>query len=212
MLAQRPEQDWTNSGVLTIRQLGGRQRVIPVRFQTLVTSSNWLSIYDAVAPDETANTERLTVIHSDGQPNQYLLAEPPSSSLTNAVPRKLTGHTAMVPFAGSDFWAADLGLEFLHWPQQRILKREMRRGQPCEVLESIDPDPAAGGYARVVSWLDSESPHGIIHADAYDAHGDVMKQFAPKKLKKIQGQYQLEAMEIGNEKAGTRTVIELNLK
>ena len=27
----------------------------------------------------------------------------------------------MTPFAGSDFWVADLGLEFFHWPEQKVL-------------------------------------------------------------------------------------------
>jgi len=102
-------------------------------------------------------------------------------------------------------------LEFLHWPKQRLLKKQMRHGKSCDVLESINPAPVPGGYARVVAWIMIESPHGIIHADAYDARGEVLKRFDPKSLEKIQGEYQLEEMEIRNRKTDSETVIKFNL-
>jgi YD repeat-containing protein len=116
----------------------------------------------------------------------------------------------MVPFAGSDFWVADLGLEFLHWPTQRVLRREMRHGQPCAVLESLNPRPAPTGYARVVSWVDTDNG-GILHADAYDARGQLMKEFDPSGLKKVNGQRKLEEMEMRNRKTGSHTWIKFDL-
>jgi hypothetical protein len=50
-----------------------------------------------------------------------------------------------------------------------------------------------------------------VHADAYDARGHRIKQFDPKNIEKVQGEYQLEAMEMSGGKAGTRTVIEFDL-
>ena len=119
----------------------------------------------------------------------------------------------MTPFAGSDFWLADLGLEFLHWPGQRLLKKELRSSQSCYVLESKNPAPTTNGYSRIVSWLDIDSVRdagqaAIIHADAYDAHGKLLKMFDPKKLKKVNGQYQLQEMEIRNEQTRSHTRIE----
>ena len=72
----------------------------------------------------------------------------------------------------------------------------MRHSKSCDVLESVNPAPVPGGYARVVSWIMIESPHGIVHADAYDAQGELIKRFDPKTLEKVQGEYQLEEMEI----------------
>ncbi len=117
----------------------------------------------------------------------------------------------MLPFAGSDFWVADLGLEFLHWPRQRVLKYEMRHGKSCKVLESVTSQPVPGGYARVVSWFLIESPHGLVHADAYDARGGLLKRFDPKNLEKVEGEYQLEEMEIRNRQTGSQTWIKFNL-
>jgi YD repeat-containing protein len=210
MLAQRPDQNTTNTGQARIRDAAGKEREIPMRFEITATSTNWMSVYETLAPAGGSGGERLTVVHAAGQPNQYLLANS-AGATTNAAPRELTPAQTMIPFAGSDFWVADLGLEFLHWPKQRLLKKEMRHSKSCEKLESVNPQPVPGGYARVVSWIMIENPHGIIHADAYDAQGQILKRFDPANLEKIQGEYQLEEIEMRNPKAGTRTWIKFSL-
>ena len=119
----------------------------------------------------------------------------------------------MVPFAGSDFWIADLGLEFLHWPQQRVLKKQMRKGLFCDVLQSTNPQPGPGSYARVLSWIAVNRPDDIVivHAEAYDNRDKLLKEFDPKKVEKVDGVWQLEEMEIRNRQTGSRTKIEFNL-
>jgi len=116
----------------------------------------------------------------------------------------------VVPFEGSDFSIADLGLEFFHWPEQRLAKKEMKRSRSCMVLESINPQPAPGTYSRVVSWVDNES-HGIVMAQAYDAQGKEVKEFIPKKVKKVEGQWQLQEMEIDNDQTGSSTRVDFDL-
>ena len=116
----------------------------------------------------------------------------------------------MAPFAGSDFWICDLGLEFFHWPEQKVLKHETRRTRACAVLESINPNPAAGGYSRVDTWIDNETL-GVVHAEAYDANDKLLKIFDPKSFKKVNGQWELEDMEIRNVQTGSRTVIKFDL-
>ena len=71
---------------------------------------------------------------------EYLLAE------AGAPEKKLAGADSMVPFAGSDFWVADLGLEFLHWPQQRLSKKEMRRSRFCAASPSSPPRAIGSSY------------------------------------------------------------------
>jgi hypothetical protein len=115
------------------------------------------------------------------------------------------------PFAHSDFWLCDLGLEFFHWPEQKILKKENRRSRVCNVLESTNPNPSTNGYSRVVSWIDSESG-GIVHAEAFDAQNKLLKIFDPKSFKKVNGQWELQEMEIRNVRTGSRSRIEFDLK
>jgi hypothetical protein len=87
----------------------------------------------------------------------------------------------------------------------------MKRGQACKVLESKNPEPSTNGYSRVVSWIDNDTL-GIVQAEAFDAKGRLLKEFAPKEFKKVNGQWQLQEMEIRNVQTGSRTRLEFNLE
>ncbi len=212
MLASKPDQNTTNTGSVRIRDAADHERVIPVRFEITVTPTNWVNVYEALPSAGGRGGTKLTIIHSGEQPNRYELLDAAATGSTNTAARTLTTDQLMAPFAGSDFWIADLGLEFLHWPKQRLLERNViKHHKACRVLESINPSPIPGGYARVVSWIMIERPHGITHADAYDAQRNVLKHFDPKNLEKIEGEYQLEEIEIRNVKTDSQTVIKFNL-
>ena len=123
------------------------------------------------------------------------------------------GNETYIPFGDSDFWIADLGLEFFHWPQQKILPKttNLKRGREYTLLESTNPNPSTNGYARVLSWIDKESG-GILEAEAYDTQGKLLKVFEPKSFKKVNGQWQLQEMEIRNVQTGSRTRLQFDLK
>ena len=116
-------------------------------------------------------------------------------------------------FANSDFCSCDLGLGFLHWPAQKILPKStnLKRGREYTLLESTNPNPPTNGYSRVLSWIDKESG-GILAAEAYDFNGKLLKEFEPKSFKKINGQWELQEMEIRNVQTGSRTRLEFDLK
>ncbi len=226
ILSIKPES-LTNSGFLKIRDAKGKRTETLVQFRVTVGADNWQNTYMAfAAPHPNTNPiVELTIIHTDKKPNEYRLLtsdvfakpDPPGNSAgfvylerTNARVSVLEGNATMIPFAGSDFWVADLGLEFLHWPGQRLLRKELRRGQSCAVLESTNPHPAPGAYSRVVSWIDIDTD-GIMNAEAYDSKGKVLKEFAIKSIKKVQGQPELKEMEMDNRQTGSRTWIEFDL-
>jgi hypothetical protein len=212
ILAVRPEQNVTNTGWITITDSEGKERKIPVRFEVMPTPTNLFTVYQTLPSAGAPGGLKLTVIHSEGQPNRYLLFDPATSGATNTVAKELTRAQIMAPFAGSDFWIADFGLEFLHWPKQRLLERNViSHHKACRRLESINPSPVPGGYARVESWIMIESPHGLMHADAYDAQRNVLKHFDPKNIEKVEGEYQLKEIEIRNPNTDSQTVIEFNL-
>lgn len=205
LLGQRPAGASTNTGVVRIRDAQDDERRVPVRFELAATSSNAISIYQVAAPQATNAPETLVIIHTPGRPNEYRLGLGSSA-------RALAGNETMRPFAGSDFWVADLGLEFLHWPVQRVIKKEMRRGQFCDVLESVNPAPVAGVYRRVVSWI-ARNREGIVivQASAYDAEDRLLKEFEPKNLERVRGEWQLQEMQMRNRQTGSRTRIEFDL-
>ena len=215
ILEQRPEESFTNSGTLRIRDGSGKTSEIPIRCEVLVTSTNWRSIYDirrTSTPEDRPAWAALSVEHSDHAPNRYTLYKVfPEVEKSGPIYTNLSGGQAMIPFAGSDFWLCDLGLEFFHWPRQKILKPyEMRRGRSCKVLESTDPHPAPDGYSRVVSWIDNETL-GIVQAEAYGTKGKLLKEFYPKDFRKVNGQWEVGEMEMINVQTDSRSWIKFNL-
>ncbi|HEY2082055.1 MAG TPA: outer membrane lipoprotein-sorting protein [Verrucomicrobiae bacterium] len=197
ILAQKPAQNTTNTGVLTIRTKIARTQ-IPVRFEVFATETNWCSRYDA-------NNTDVVVIHDGADANEYRL------KTSDGKVTALSGNqAAATPFVGSDFSIADLGLEFFHWPEQHLIKKEMKRSRSCRVLESINPHPLPGGYSRVKSWIDAESD-GIVYAEAYDAGGKLLKEFIPKHFEKVNGQWQLREMEIDNDQTDSSTRVDFDL-
>jgi hypothetical protein len=217
LLEQWPATNFTQSGVLRIRDGKGKRAEVPVQFQISVTASNWQTVYATQITGTNNDMDfsrthfgRLTITHNFDRPNVYTIpnVNPPPTDTNECF--NLAGSQTMTAFAGSDFWMADLGLEFFHWPVQKLLKREFKRGCGCRVLESTNPHPSANGYTRVVSWIDNETG-GIVQAEGYDARGKLLKEFAPKSFKKVNGQWELQEMEISNKKTGSRTRLEFDL-
>jgi hypothetical protein len=203
ILKLEPAGSFTNSGTMEIRNANGDWTNFPVNCETIVTPAEWVMIYAATS-GPPASESKLTITHVIGQPNEYVC----NSQSGQTFP---SGNELMRPFAGSDYWIADLGLDFFHWPEQKIVKKELMRGRGCKVLESTNPNPSPGGYSRVVSWIDEETL-GIVHAEAYDTNGKLLKEFDPKSFKKVKGHWELQDIEIRNVQTDTRTRIEFNLK
>ncbi len=204
ILAQWPAQDLTNSGTLEIRDDAGRRHSLRVTCETRVTPTNWLNRYVAAAEPAGPAAVVLTVVHAGAEPNRYFLSN--HSETPGLQP---AGNGTLTPFAASDFWLGDLGLEFFHWPGQKVVKKEFHRQCPCTVLESTNPDPAPGAYSRVVCWIDNDSL-GIVEAYAYDAKGRRLKNFYPKNLEKVHGQYQVESMVMENLQTGSKSVLQFD--
>ena len=198
VLAARPATGFTNHGVMKLRDPQHGSTTLPLTCQTVLSDHDWTVTYQA-------GGTALTVTHPDTGPNRYSLRTPDGQT------KILSGRETALPFAGSDFQLGDLGLEFLHWPGQRVVKKEFHRNCSCTVIESANPFPGGGTYARVVAWFDEESL-GIVEAEAYDAAGNEVKNFYPKDLKKVNGVYQVETLFIKNPQTGSRTQLEFNFE
>jgi hypothetical protein len=207
ILMQKPAEDSEFNGTLEIHSAQGKEKFL-LSTKAVLFNDTWETIYFATP----YGVQRLTVIHSTNQPNKYIFQytiAPPISALSGG--NISVAEATTNSFAGSDFSLTDLGLEFFHWPAQKILKKEVKRSRGCSVLESTNPNPTTNGYSRVVSWIDEESG-GIVQAEAYDFNGKLLKEFAPKSFKKVNGQWELQEMEIRNVQTGSRTRLEFDLK
>jgi hypothetical protein len=185
---------------------------VPVKYSVEVTDHSWKGIYQT-QKSGNIEAEQLVVIHQEGKPNEYLWTGQDTAG-AESKPKVLSGDEADTPLAGSDYWFSDLGLEFFHWPKQRLIKNAkitMRLTRPCKVLESTNPNPQPGNYALVVSWVDAE--YGApIYVEAYDAEGKRMKIFSLKDFHKVGDHYEPKVLEITDEKSDSKTALELQLE
>lgn len=192
--ALAPKASGTNTAVLRIFTSKRKLRAeIPVTIRTMLGDAQWHTDY--VSGDGLL----FRVTRSTSAPSRY------ETGRVNGAPLGPAGNL-LVPFAGSDFWLVDLGLDFFHWPEQKLLKKEQRRSESCYVLESSTAKPAPGGYSRVVTWLEQKTL-GLVVAEAYDSRGILLKKFQPNAFKKINGQWQLKEMEMVNEQTDSRTTL-----
>ncbi len=203
--AQKPAQEVHTSGVLRIRDAQGKRTEIPIRFDVILHTNSWWSLYEVQGSVPNLK-QKILVIHSPEQTNQYFLVKPNTAG-SNPPDRIPLGDADLFQsFGGSDFWVADLGLEFLHWPKQRLVKTEMRRGRSCRVLESLALRSEGLGYDRVLSWVDIETG-GIVRAEAYRENQQLIKEFSLRSIKKGQ----LKEIQLRNTQTDSVTRLEFDL-
>lgn len=203
----RPSHSFTNAAVLHRRSADGKRTQVPLRIETHVppVGDDWTVTYRA-APSGNAGGETLILHYQPGQLPDRQQARGGTSATAPIGPNEA--------FAGTDFSVSDLALEFLHWPEQKVIRRdrpEMRKGRPCRILESSRPATggATAGPVRVRSWIDLEHKQPLM-AEAYDARGTLIKAFSVGSVKKVDGVWQLKDFEIVDEQAGTLTRLEFD--
>jgi hypothetical protein len=207
LLSRMPKENTEVLGLLKIRRPDQEIIEIPVKMTTRLEQDGWSDMYES-QPALGHPGEIFIVKHHANKPNEYLLGVKKSATdvpKLNPIPPLYL----FQPFAHSDFSYADLGLEFLHWPSQKIVKKEMRKGRSCRVVESINPNPVPGAYRRVLSWIDFETS-GIIRAEGYDFNDRLLKEFSIRKVDRDEGR--LKEIEIRNEQTDSRTRLEFNFK
>ena len=198
-----PQENSVINGTLTIKPRDGEPRVVPVECTIRVEIDSWRSGYQTY--DSNGVPERAVIVHRPGKLNEYLYAQGTNEAKALA-PAKI-----YQPVAASDFTLPDFGLDFLHWPAQRILMTQMIKGRWANVLESSNAAPVVGGYAKVISWLDKESG-GPLKAEAFDAKGKRVKEFEIGRVRKVEGEWQLKDMQIRDLVDGSRTTLEFDLR
>ena len=160
--------------------------------------AQWQTTYKAKRGGDVS--EHWLIRHEIDQPNRY-----------EHKGRLVKRTEILSSLAGSSFYIADFGMEFLHWPSQTVLKTQRRKSRLCHVLESRNPKPAKGEYHRVVSWVDKETG-GILLAEIYTAEVKPIKSFAVKGLTKKDGRWQVDEMEMRNTKTRARSRLSFHLK
>jgi hypothetical protein len=207
ILTRVPIEDSQILGLLKIRPPEGNIVEVPIRMTVRTVEGGWDDIYET-QPVEGRVGEVFIVKHRGTNANEYLFGSYKTPEEKPEL-KKVSGENLYRPLAGTDFNLFELGLEFLHWPSQKIVKKEMRKSRSCRVVESLNPNSKPGTYARVLSWIDFETS-GIILAEAYDHNNKLLKEFSIQKFDRKEKR--LREMQIRNDQTDSRTRLELNFK
>src|ERR1035438_1649564 len=89
LLVQKPDQNSTNTGQVRIRDRDGKETEKPARFLVVCAPTNWMSIYEVLNSSGGPVLERLEVVHTGAQPNQYRLSQRSGSGATNLIVTQL---------------------------------------------------------------------------------------------------------------------------
>lgn len=192
-------------GTLKTRVGSGKIRETPIKWSVRPGDGDWNDVYQTPLQGKVP-PEDLIVIHRAGTTNQYDYRRDGKK-----IPEATTN--LFLPFATSDFYLVDLGLEFLHWPNPSHVKTEMSNSRACYVIDTTNPHPATNAYSRVRCWIDTESG-GLIRAQAYDASNKLLKEFEIAHVKKVEGRWQISELMIRNEQTDskTRLLFDLNVQ
>ncbi len=125
-----PAGNSTNTGILKIRSKNGESTNLHLNITVTVEEDNYRMDYDVGTNSDDRSIERLIIFKSTiGHPTIYYTSQHVPRAIESDIfdARLLRGNETMIAFAVSDFWICDLGLEFFHWPAQKILKKEFHR-------------------------------------------------------------------------------------
>ena|SRR5688572_1209122 len=206
LLARVPAANNEVLGLLKIRSPEGPISEVPIKMLINVRDDMWEDRYET-QPTGDRPGDILVIRHYGLKPNEYFWGRFQKRGDKPELAR-IDGAQLYQPLAGSDFFLADLGLDFLHWPSQKVVKKEMRKSRSCRVVESRNPGPV--GYSRVLSWIDFETSN-LIMAEAYDAKNRLLKEFSIRKISRNEGKAQLKEIEMRNDQTQSRTRLEFNL-
>lgn len=195
--AIKPEGEDHWHGVIKVFGREHKVPPVPIKSDVTLSETNWTVTY-VTAPTDTNLAQKFVIVFSTNGPNRYSYARADKPGTAPGEPKEISAAEADIPIGGSDFWLSDLGLEFLHWPDQMRLRGDIHSGRGRYVLVSTNPHPRKGGYSSVKTWIDKES-NQPTQAEAFGTGktNTVVKSFSLEKLaKNADGNYQVKEMDI----------------
>jgi hypothetical protein len=106
---------------------------------------------------------------------------------------------------GMDFSWGDLALGFLWWEEGKTVGQERRKSRLCHVVDLPAPE-GVDAFALVRLWIDAEVGM-LLQAETYDAEGERLKKLEVKSLKKIDGHWTLQDLEVQSYPSRHKTIL-----
>ena len=133
----RPSHNLTNRATLKVRDTDGRLTSVPVTVSVQALEDSWQILYRW--RNHQGQTSTVSILHRENQIPAYETSDSAKAGELASAPRRVDPEQSHEPLAGSDFWLCDLGLEFLYWSEQRVIRSEPHSTRMCRVLESKSP-------------------------------------------------------------------------
>ena len=191
--SQVPVENYQTQGTLTIRSNRGQRQSFKIASVVYTSPSlTWTNIFQVADLKGRIKSEYL-IVRSPKKPNIYFrtIGQVDTDGQTLIERAK----DPYIPIGNSDFMMADMGFEFLFWPNQSVVRQQIRSGRNTYVLESSQEKPDV--YSKIVTWVDKKTL-GPMSARAYDLKGELIKEFSVGGIKEINGEKVVSRFDMEN--------------
>ncbi len=202
---QYPIENYQTQGLLSIRSNRGQRQEFKIASLVYASpSQTWTNIFQVADLQGRIKSEYL-IIRNPRKPNIYFrtIGQVDTEGQTLIERAK----DPYVPIGNSDFMMADMGFDFLFWPNQQVIRQQIRSGRNTYMLESTPAKPEV--YGKVLSWIDKKTL-GPMRAEAYDLEGRLIKVFTVGGIKEINGEKVVSRFDMENSQTGYFSRIEFN--
>jgi hypothetical protein len=155
-----------------------------------------------------------TIRYDFPQPPSLLLNFGESGSRLQEVGKGGSGTVKGAAYAtavqGTDISYEDLSMNFLYWPDAKVLGEDTRLTRKCWLVEA-HPGGEPSQYGTVRLWVEKQSG-ALLGAEAYNRAGKLARRFTVRSVQQVQGAYFLKQMRIesmGSGKDGAPTYLEI---
>lgn len=104
---------------------------------------------------------------------------------------------------GTDVTWLDLSMDFLRWPRAELAGEATVKGRLCDIVEVHPPQPIPG-CLKVRIWIDREI-RMFLQAQQVDEERAVARQMWVRSVKKMQGRWMVQDIEVEARGSGHRT-------
>ena len=151
--------------------------------------------YDFSEPSGGPALARATFRH-DSAATEFVLQEGPTLEPA-AAPAWNEG------ILGTDVTWLDLSMDFLRWPRAELAGEDTVKGRLCDIVEVYPPQPIPG-CLKVRLWIDRDI-RMFLQAQQVDENRAVARQMWVRSVKKMQGRWMVQDIEVEARGSGHRT-------
>jgi outer membrane lipoprotein-sorting protein len=162
------------------------------------------TLLEVTAPSDVAGSRYLLLERTEGSDRQFMYLP----ALTKRI-IEVTDEARREPFLGSDFYVSDLTAPDVNSFTYTFVGEEEIDGHKCRLVEATVKEGAAAPYPRTVFAIDPEALV-VWRGQAYDAKGELFKEWTLEKLEVIDGKQTPVAQRMRNVQQKSESTLTLD--